>query len=292
MSYILDALKKAERDHHQAKVPTLETVHGTSWAPPRHLWLGIGAAVALANVAVLIWLLVPGPMPSIDRSADSTVTPAAAPPAAVSAPSAPPAERAGPASPAEKPPAVAATAPAAPAPASSEAPASRRPPPEQKSETTTKRGEAKSGASVALAPAAPTVEPGKPRAVEPPAPPDAPAAPEKPAASTPAPPIPPVAVAPDKPAAPPAAVSPPKPAERGTRSLPLLRDMTPADQEAITKMTLQFLVYSDVPGERLVFINNQKYIEGQMIDGKVLVEGILPDGAVLSYQGKRFILRQ
>src|SRR5439155_1039736 len=170
MSYILDALKKAEREHHQAKVPTLETMHGTSWAPPRHLWLGIGAAVALANVAVLIWLLVPGPMPSIDRSADSTVTPAAAPPAAVSAPSAPPA---------------------------------------------------------------------------------APAAPEKPAASTPAPPIPPVAAAPGKPAAPPAAVSPPKPAERGTGSLPLLRDMTPADQEAITKMTLQFLVYSDVPGERL-----------------------------------------
>src|SRR5881628_1335232 len=159
MSYILDALKKAEQERHQAKVPTLETVHRTSWAPPRHLWLGIGVAVALANVAVLIWLLVP----SIDRSADSTVTPAAPPPAAVSAPSAPPAERAGPASPAEKPPAVAATAPSAAAPASSEAPASRRPPPEQRSETMIKRGEAKSGASVALAPAAPTVEPGKPR---------------------------------------------------------------------------------------------------------------------------------
>src|SRR5207249_3266866 len=60
MSYILDALKKAEREHHQAKVPTLQTVHRTSWAPPRHLWQGIGAAVALVNVAVLIWLLVPG----------------------------------------------------------------------------------------------------------------------------------------------------------------------------------------------------------------------------------------
>ena len=47
MSYILDALKKAEREHHQAKVPTLQTVHRTSWAPPRHLWQGIGAAVAL-----------------------------------------------------------------------------------------------------------------------------------------------------------------------------------------------------------------------------------------------------
>ena len=86
MSYILDALKKAEREHHQAKVPTLQTVHRTSWAPPRHLWQGIGAAVALVNVAVLIWLLVPGAVPSSDRSADSIVTPAAPPPAAVSAP--------------------------------------------------------------------------------------------------------------------------------------------------------------------------------------------------------------
>ncbi len=291
MSYILDALKKAEQERHQAKVPTLDTVHRTSWAPPRHLWLGIGAAVALANAAVLIWLLVPGPMPPIDRSADSTVAPAPPPPAAVSAPAAPAAERAAPASPPEKA-AVVATAPPAPAPASSEASASRRPPPERKPETTTKRGEGKPGASVALAPAAPTVEPRKPTAAEAPPPPAPPAAPEKPTASTPAPPIPSVAAVPDKPAAPPAAASPTKPAERGTGSLPLLRDMTPADQEAITKMTLQFLVYSDVPAERLVFINNQKYVEGQLIEGKVVVEGILPDGAVLSYQGKRFMLRQ
>lgn len=57
-------------------------------------------------------------------------------------------------------------------------------------------------------------------------------------------------------------------------------------------MTLQFLVYSEVPAERLVFINNQKYLEGQSIDGKVMVEAIKPDGALLSYQGKRFMLRQ
>ena len=58
------------------------------------------------------------------------------------------------------------------------------------------------------------------------------------------------------------------------------------------KISLQFLVYSDVPAERFVFINNQKYVEGQSIEGKVLVEGIVSDGAILSYQGKRFKLRQ
>ena len=58
------------------------------------------------------------------------------------------------------------------------------------------------------------------------------------------------------------------------------------------KLTLQFLVYSDVPTDRLVFINNQKYLEGQSIEGKVVVESITQDGAILSYQGKRFLLRQ
>ena len=57
-------------------------------------------------------------------------------------------------------------------------------------------------------------------------------------------------------------------------------------------LTLQFLVYSDVPTDRLVFINNQKYLEGQSIEGKVVVESITQDGAILSYQGKRFLLRQ
>jgi hypothetical protein len=51
------------------------------------------------------------------------------------------------------------------------------------------------------------------------------------------------------------------------------------------------LVFSAVPSERLVFINNQKYVEGQRIDDSTVVESITPDGAVLSYQGRRFVLR-
>ena len=57
-------------------------------------------------------------------------------------------------------------------------------------------------------------------------------------------------------------------------------------------MSLQFLVYSDVPAERLVFINNQKYVEGQSIDGTVVVEAITLDAVILSQQGKRFLLRR
>ena len=68
--------------------------------------------------------------------------------------------------------------------------------------------------------------------------------------------------------------------------------MSAAELQAMPKLTLQFLVYSDVPTDRLVFINNQKYLEGQSIEGKVVVESITQDGAILSYQGKRFLLRQ
>lgn len=57
-------------------------------------------------------------------------------------------------------------------------------------------------------------------------------------------------------------------------------------------MSLQFLVYSDVPAERLVFINNQKYVEGQSIDSTVVVEAITLDAVILSQQGKRFLLRR
>jgi hypothetical protein len=69
--------------------------------------------------------------------------------------------------------------------------------------------------------------------------------------------------------------------------------MTPQGvQDILAKLKLQMVVYSDVPAERLVFINNQKYVEGSSIDGALRVESINPDGAVLSHQGQRFVIRQ
>ena len=117
------------------------------------------------------------------------------------------------------------------------------------------------------------------------------AARERPAADNPALPVPRGAPAP--------------PAERlmppvmpGAAATPVERAPSPRppiaaapSQDMIAKLRLQLLVYSDVPAERLVFINNRKYLEGQSIDGGVTVERITPDGAVLSYQGERFTLR-
>ncbi len=55
-------------------------------------------------------------------------------------------------------------------------------------------------------------------------------------------------------------------------------------------MKLDILVYTDVPADRMVIINGQRYVVGQYVDGLYLLEAITREGAVLSYQGEQAIL--
>jgi general secretion pathway protein B len=80
MSYILDALKRAERDRHLTHVPTLATIHASAH-PTRPRWLWVGGGVLLVNAIVVILLLRAGPVPG-PTSTPSPVSPAAAPPTA------------------------------------------------------------------------------------------------------------------------------------------------------------------------------------------------------------------
>ena len=41
----------------------------------------------------------------------------------------------------------------------------------------------------------------------------------------------------------------------------------------------------------MVFVNGRRYVEGDVIDGRLRVEEILEEGVQLSDQGRRFILR-
>ncbi len=61
--------------------------------------------------------------------------------------------------------------------------------------------------------------------------------------------------------------------------------------DALGKMKLSLLYYSDEKTERTVFINGRKYREGDYVEGIYLLESITLDGATLSYQGERAILR-
>ncbi len=87
----------------------------------------------------------------------------------------------------------------------------------------------------------------------------------------------------------------PKPAD--DRSLapsppPAVKTESPAPlEEAIKKMTLTVLLYSETPEERMVFINGKKYMERDYVDGYYFVEKIMLEGVELSYKEERLILR-
>jgi general secretion pathway protein B len=66
--------------------------------------------------------------------------------------------------------------------------------------------------------------------------------------------------------------------------------MPPGFRQSLPSLKLEVLVYSERPGEGLVFINGRKYTEGQAVDGKLTLEAITPDGVILSYEGTRFLL--
>jgi hypothetical protein len=53
---------------------------------------------------------------------------------------------------------------------------------------------------------------------------------------------------------------------------------------------VQVVLYSDVPAERLVFIDGRRYAEGDKIDADTVVERITPDGAIVNRGGHRQML--
>jgi len=62
-------------------------------------------------------------------------------------------------------------------------------------------------------------------------------------------------------------------------------------REAADRMILNIHVYSESKEERMVFIDGRKYLEGDYVDGQYLLEEITPEGAVLSHKGEKAILR-
>jgi general secretion pathway protein B len=262
MSYILDALKKADRDRHPVAVPTLATAHRTPASSRRRLlWPWIVGAVIVVNAGVWLWLLRPAPSVPDGALVSMSQAPATSP-----APAAP--EQAAPARPVEPvttpespDKTVVAVAPSqAPPSATRSAPSvplSRR----EQNLVAAPRAATKSARVTSAGAAAP-------RSASPPKP-------ESALEKSPAPAVVSATVKPLErdPATPPASQEPPVP------------------QEVIAKLHLQVLVYSEAPSGRLVFINNHKYVEGQRIDANLVVERITSDGVFVSYQDKRVFLR-
>ena len=58
----------------------------------------------------------------------------------------------------------------------------------------------------------------------------------------------------------------------------------------LPELTVDLHIYATDPAKRAVFINGHRYARGARLAEGPLVEDITPDGALLSYRGRRFLL--
>ena len=286
MSYILDALKKAERERDLRRVPTITTAHVPISGAGRRLGLWAVVGALLFGGGLAIWLLRPSPgvvSPATpDFRADARVSP---PPGRVD-----PDQRSGPvrteggtpseAAPLPPPGGRVQESPRQPERESSPIPRSIPAPP-RASARPADLGEAKSeerpplqDRSLRVIPADPPRVEAKPDAGRPAAPVPGEGAPRQGSESTPGV---------DRgrtDASAPSAPSPPSPPPS-----------VPALGAAIPNMTLNVFVYADAEADRMVMINGRRYVKGQQVDGHYLVEDITPEGVFLSFEGQRALLR-
>jgi general secretion pathway protein B len=258
MSYILDALKKADRERSLAKVPTLTTVHVPLVAAGRRIVVWVVVGVALVGGGAFLWAVRPSPPAGPPPVADSRAGSGAALPVGV----------------------------AEPAPVASPEPMAAVPPgppsvPDVPTKSMNPVGVGKPRAPSAAAESRPVRPPSSPRMPQPAgqrlATPE-PVAPGMPPSPARLDPVPSPSVG--RPGAD-VAVVPPPVSSTGPSML----------QEAIGKMRLDVFVYTDVEADRMVVINGRRYIKGQHVDGHYLIENIMPEGVTLSYQGEQAVLR-
>jgi general secretion pathway protein B len=272
MSYILDALKKAERERGIAQVPTISTVHELRARPPLRFWAVSGIAAACIGTALWFFLFGLKPDRSDLLSSRTELSPPGTNPSSLK-----PIEQLAP---------EGMVSSAALSAGSSQLP---------RSETTGRiEGNAarENSSSIPL--------PSKKSLIESPrlsergsetverreaqanAPPAAPPAGENSSES----PY-------DKPAENPISRRSlvPIPTEEAKPAVESSQAKLPTLQEAMSTMTMSILLYSENKADRLVFINGRKYFEGDNVDDRFLLESITPEGAILSYKDERAILR-
>jgi general secretion pathway protein B len=308
MSFILDALKKADEARHPTALSSLGKIR-VPRLTPRHArwpWVVGGAALLAVNAGVIAYVVWPKAVSVTAPARDSRPATAAVSPVASARPpeASLPARPSGPVAavpPAEPPPA----APVAPvraraeniAPAEPVKPIERSPVPAEP----TKRIERSPvptppdvrGTLAAPPPTRVTPPPASPSSQAPPRQPPVPPVPPAPSSAASGAPPTVATMPPSVPAASPRqpSVEPPR-AEPTRPAMTTPGPATPAGgADEISKLKLTVHVWSDKPAERLVFINGRKYVQGDRIEDKVLLEEITPEGAAVSYQGRRSLLR-
>lgn len=261
MSYILDALKKADAERERGTVPGLHSqplgqVDDEGEASPRPvapaMWLVAGVGICL--IAVLSWQLLSRPSaPTAEPNSTPIVEappmngmpaePMPAPTAAEQRMPAPPIAAAPPPAPAERPPAM---VQAAPRPNAAEVTAMTSPP-----------------------------RPVAPQA----APPTAPSptmAREAPTRATAE--------------APPAAPKPPAQAAPTAARIPAMSELPEDIKRELPQLMIGGAMYSDTPTSRMLIINSQVFHEGDQPYQGLVLEEIRLKSAVFKYRGYRYAI--
>jgi len=230
MSYILEALKKAEQERDVGAVPNLATPHEVEHPPARsYRWLWVVAALLSINVVLVVLLLQ-------DRDAEVAVT-AQAPP--------------------EPRPPLAGDGPAQPIRQAGEIAISEAPVPERTvlphNERSLPAGE------LVVLPEPADLQNSRPLPV-----PE-----EELDERTDA-----VAAAED------------------ISRLPSWYELPQEFRNRLDLPRLDLHAYSEEPQNRFILVNLKKYREGERLESGLVLEEILPDGMVMSYQGERFLVER
>ena len=265
MSYILEALKKAQAERQLGNAPDIHTPAAvplpaaSAAANRKPLLIGLGAGVLVAGIAAgLVWRAkTPAGEPAVLARNDAAPAVAAAPPAAAVAP---PPVLAAPVPPQSAPPAVPDT------PAPQAAPVQAKPAP----------ASAPASAPVVAPPSVSQRAPAPRKAAAPP--PVADAVPE--AVYLPAPARTP------EPAPAPAPVRAPEPsAEENLRTLQQLPD---AIQREIPRVAVGGYIYSPNPADRLLLVDKTLRREGEELAPGLVLERLTSKYAVMNYRGTRY----
>ena len=71
-------------------------------------------------------------------------------------------------------------------------------------------------------------------------------------------------------------------------ALPTLAGLPASIASAIPRVTLGGYIYSPVPSERLLLVDKDLRREGEEVAPGLVLEKLLPAGAVMNYRGTRF----
>ena len=289
MSYILDALQKAEKQRELGQVPGLDSVHEpVTQRPVRHWsWVLAGGVVLGVLAVVALYAFLSDMRIPVNDSASARPDALVQPPLVVRADK-PVGER--PPVPDTEPspgrasaqPVEASPAPVSPPSVATDAslgqPGKDRDP--QFAPSATIVADVKPLKPLPL----PASKPAPVAAQAPPSKPEPESEPARQADPRPAPPV-------DRPATVSPAPSPrrPPPAVPKDEELPVWPLVSPETYRSINaRLNVDVHVYSKVREKRFVFVNMKIYHEGdQLLEGPEL-EKITPDGVVLSYRGERF----